>query len=172
MALKLILMRHAKSDWGTPGQDDFDRPLNGRGRNSANAMAGWLLENGHVPDTVLVSGAKRTVETWDRMSRIMAGLTLMESVPALYLSAAETILNVIRTRSAGALLVICHNPGISEFARRIVTTPPDDDRFQSYPTAATTVIEFDADRWDQVTWASGNVLQFAVPRDLLDQTPG
>lgn len=28
----LILVRHAKSDWGNPGLDDFDRPLNERGK--------------------------------------------------------------------------------------------------------------------------------------------
>ena len=30
---QLILIRHAKSDWGNPGLDDFDRPLNERGKN-------------------------------------------------------------------------------------------------------------------------------------------
>ena len=29
--LRLILMRHAKSDWSTPSNGDHDRPLNKRG---------------------------------------------------------------------------------------------------------------------------------------------
>ena len=37
MTQRLILMRHAKSDWDDPLLDDRDRPLNGRGRRSAVA---------------------------------------------------------------------------------------------------------------------------------------
>ncbi len=29
---KLLLIRHAKSDWGQPGQKDHERPLNEKGR--------------------------------------------------------------------------------------------------------------------------------------------
>ena len=36
---QLILIRHAKSDWGNPGLDDFDRPLNERGKKDAPVMA-------------------------------------------------------------------------------------------------------------------------------------
>lgn len=168
MSLKLILTRHAKSSWTDPGQDDADRPLNDRGRTSAQALAGWMLENGHVPDTVLVSGARRTVETWERMARVIAGPVVVETAPKLYLGAAETILEVIRTRSAASLLVICHNPGIADFAQRIVSSPPEDDRFVTYPTGATTVLMFEADTWDELQWSSGAATHFVVPRDLLD----
>ena len=34
---RLILMRHAKSDWSASG-DDHSRPLNARGMDSAPAM--------------------------------------------------------------------------------------------------------------------------------------
>jgi len=37
MSLKLILMRHAKSGWDDP-VEDHDRPLNSRGRISAEVM--------------------------------------------------------------------------------------------------------------------------------------
>ncbi len=167
MALTLILTRHAKSAWDDPTLDDFDRTLNGRGRKSARAIGEWLAKEGYLPDEVLVSGARRTVETWERMAKTLPDTTTMKSAPALYHGSADMILNVIRTQSAPTLMVICHNPGIAEFAERIVSRAPDHPRFFDYPTAATTVISFDVSNWRDVGWSSGTVLDFVVPRELL-----
>lgn len=166
MPLTLILMRHAKSAWDDPKQDDFDRPLNARGRKSADAVAHWLIDNGYLPDVVVVSGARRTVETWARMAALMPDTATMESNPALYMASAETILGVLRSARSPSVMLICHNPGIAECAERIVQAPPDHPRFQDYPTAAVTVIEFDGDTWRDVAWGSGSVLDFIIPADL------
>uniref|UniRef100_UPI0035189862 SixA phosphatase family protein n=1 Tax=Nioella sp. TaxID=1912091 RepID=UPI0035189862 len=61
---RLILMRHAKSDWSL-GQPDAARPLNARGQRSAEAMGDWLREKGYLPDQILCSSAQRTRETLD-----------------------------------------------------------------------------------------------------------
>ena len=63
MSLKLILMRHAKSGWDDP-VEDHDRPLNSRGRISAEVMGKWLQAKGHLPQEALVSTARRTTETF------------------------------------------------------------------------------------------------------------
>lgn len=167
MSLTLILMRHAKSDWDA-GLDDFERPLNQRGRDAAPAIANWLVDHGHRPDVVLVSGARRTVETWERMASAMPETVTVQSVPALYHSGPATILSVLHRQSAPSLMLIAHNPGIAAFAYQIVDAPPDHPKFSQYPTAATTVIGFDKDDWRDVTWGTGTVLDFTVPRDLTE----
>ncbi|MDJ0638920.1 MAG: histidine phosphatase family protein [Paracoccaceae bacterium] len=168
MSRTLILMRHAKSAWDDASLDDFDRPLNDRGRRSAPAIADWLVQLGHLPDVVLVSGARRTVETWQRMAKKMPETATMESAPALYLASPDTILNVLKSQAAQSIMMIGHNPGIAEFAARIVSKPPDHPKFESYPTAAATIINFDIAAWSDVTWASGTVQGFVVPRELID----
>ena len=60
MTRTLILTRHAKSSWDDPFLNDHDRPLNKRGRKSAPVIAGWLRENGWLPDEVLSSTSART----------------------------------------------------------------------------------------------------------------
>ena len=55
---RLLIMRHAKSDWGTPGEPDFDRPLAKRGQRDAPRMGEWLRAQGLVPDLVLASPAR------------------------------------------------------------------------------------------------------------------
>ena len=53
---------------------------------------------------------------------------------------------------------------MGEFAARLVTAPPDDPDFDRYPTAATTVIDFeDGTRLD---WGTGRLRAFVVPKDL------
>lgn len=167
MSVTLILMRHAKSAWDDPKLDDFERTLNARGRKAAPAIADWLVSGGYLPDTVVVSSARRTVETWERMANRMPETATMESAPALYHAGPEVILNVLKSQTAPSVMLICHNPGIAEFAERIVQSPPDHPKFRSYPTAATAVIAFDTDDWSEIDWGTGRVVDFTVPSDLI-----
>ena len=92
----------------------------------------------------------------------------MESNPALYLATADIILATLKTQTAPSVMVVCHNPGIAEFAERILRTPPDHAKFHHYPTAATTIIGFDAKEWSDIAWQQGTALDFTTPRDLED----
>ncbi len=53
MERKLLLVRHAKSDWGNPQTPDYDRPLNSRGLHDAPMMGGRLKTMGLVPDLII-----------------------------------------------------------------------------------------------------------------------
>ncbi|MBT8455830.1 MAG: histidine phosphatase family protein [Rhodobacteraceae bacterium] len=167
MSLTLILTRHAKSSWHDATLDDFDRPLNGRGKKSAAAIGVWLAERDLVPGEVYVSGARRTVDTWSGIAAAFPSAPPMRSDPALYHASAPTILRVLRTATAPIAMVIAHNPGIGEFAERIVSEPPDDARFLAYPTGATSVIQFPATDWHDVDWAQGQIVEFLAPRDIV-----
>ena len=166
MPLTLILTRHAKSAWDDPSLDDFERPLNGRGRSAALKIGQWLISEGHLPDTVLVSGARRTVETWGRMSEIMPATATMVSEPALYLATSDIILSVLRARKSPVIMLIAHNPGIADFAERILAESPRHEKFLKYPTGATTIIEFKASSWLEIGWGEGKLIDFVVPREL------
>ncbi len=60
---RLLLMRHAKSDWNQPGLNDRQRPLNERGEKAANLMGNWLVQQNLIPDVILASPANRTQQT-------------------------------------------------------------------------------------------------------------
>lgn len=168
MSRTLILMRHAKSGWDDPTLDDTDRPLNDRGRKAAPLIADWLAQNQYLPEKALVSSARRTLETWERMANRLPGTLSVESTAALYLAGPDVILNAIKNQTAASLLVICHNPGIAMFAEQIVASPPNHRGFSRYPTAATCVISFNGDAWSNINWRQGKVVDFTVPRDLAD----
>lgn len=168
MTLTLILTRHAKSDWGTPGRPDFDRPLNDRGRRSATALGRWLAESGYRPAEVILSGALRTVETWEGMAAAFAPAPAVRTERRLYDAPSERMLAVLREQTADPVLVIGHNPGIGEFATRLAIAPPAHERFEDYPTGATTVFRFFRETWADVGWGEGEVADFTTPRQLTD----
>ncbi|NKX45376.1 SixA phosphatase family protein [Roseicyclus persicicus] len=166
MTLTLILTRHAKSGWDDPALDDHDRPLNARGQADAPRIGGWLRSKGYLPDRALVSSARRTQETWERLSPELGRPVPMTVVPALYHAEAGEILGQLRRAEGRTVMVIGHNPGIGEFAHRIVEDPAEHPRFLDYPTCATLVAEFPGETWGDVDWWSGRVVDFVVPRDL------
>lgn len=164
MTRTLILMRHAKSSWDTPLLTDHARPLNKRGRNSAKALGDWLRDATYLPDEVLSSDAERTQET-------LQGLAL--DCPAtwradLYHAEPDAMLDCLRGATGQVVLMIGHNPGIAAFAGDLVDRPPPHDRFHDYPTGATLVVRFAIDDWQDLEPCTGQVMDFVVPRELMD----
>ncbi len=165
MTLTLILMRHAKSDWSEPGQDDFDRRLNERGRRAAPLMGRWLADKEYIPEVALVSAARRTVETWDYVANSLPGVRT-EVVQSLYLAGPDAMLRLLGQRRETRVLLLAHNPGIGECAALFAKSPPEHPRFEDYPTGATTVFDFDAETWKDAGWHRGAVRAFMVPSDV------
>lgn len=160
---RLVLMRHAKSDRGDPALPDHARPLNKRGRRSARALGDWLRAEALLPDEILCSSAARTQETCARL-----GLPLAPDLrERLYMAEPEAMLAEVQGAHGDTVLMIGHNPGIAEFAARLLATPPAHERFDDYPTGATLVAGFDIPDWSALREGTGRALRFVIPRELL-----
>lgn len=163
---RLILTRHAKSSWDDPASPDHDRPLNERGRTAAADLGQWLASRGYVPEEVLCSDAVRTQSTWEGIAPALPGTPILTLKPTLYHAAADVMLAVLRHAAADVVMMIGHNPGISEFAQKIVAHAPQNDNFAHYPTGATLVCDFAIDSWSEAAWGLGVVDDFIVPREI------
>jgi len=166
MSLTLILTRHAKSDWGDPMLDDHDRPLNARGQRDAPKIGAWLKDKGYVPDKVTLSSARRAQETWGSIAPVIGGRPKVSTVEKLYHAAPETLLAYSRGSYADTHMIVGHNPGIADFAERLLFSRPDHPRFADFPTCATLVVDCDESDWRDVQWGVGRVLDFVTPHDL------
>ncbi|WP_439521107.1 SixA phosphatase family protein [Marivita sp.] len=160
---RLILMRHAKSDWSASG-DDHDRPLNKRGRASAPAMGQWLKDQGWLPDEVLCSTATRTRQTLDLLG--LPDLPTRFERP-LYLAEPDGMVTILKTATADTVLLLGHNFGIAECAHQLVSEWPEHPRFMDYPTCATSLISFDVDTWEDLHPGTGHCEAFSIPRDAM-----
>lgn len=117
--MKLVLIRHGKSDWHS-GKDDYNRPLNKRGLKDAPMMALRLKEMGIVPDRILTSPALRALTT----ARLMADVFQVEEVdeiPSLYLASGDDIIKTAlhAIGKYDCVFVFGHNPGMSIASTRI-----------------------------------------------------
>lgn len=166
MTLTLTIIRHAKSAWGDPAIQDLARPLNDRGRRSADALGRWLAGRANPPTHALCSPATRTRETWERIAAALDTPTV-DHLDALYGAGPDLLLAAIASAAARSLALVGHNPGIAAFADAMAWQRPNDSRFLRYPTGATTVLTFEAEGWDDVGPGTGKVTDFVVPRDLI-----
>jgi phosphohistidine phosphatase len=164
---RLILTRHAKSSWDDPLLPDHDRPLNDRGRGAATDLGDWLASRGYLPQEVLCSDALRTRQTWEGIAARLPATPRLVLKPALYLAGPDVMLAVLRHATADTVMMIGHNPGIADFAARLVPRPPRHEAFARYPTGATLVAEFGVASWDEAGFGAGSVSDFVVPRELV-----
>ena len=124
-ARTLVLLRHAKAD-DPPGLADVDRPLVMRGGLDAKAAGAWLASRKLVPDVVVCSPARRTRQTWHNVAVGLAEAGV-EGGPAvsyerqLYGGDADDLLDLVRIidEGAGTVLVIGHNPTVSDASIRL-----------------------------------------------------
>lgn len=144
---KLVLIRHAKSDWNNPWLEDHDRPLAERGLKDAPTMANRLKKRNLNPEIILSSTALRAVET----AKITAKeLNFPEEEICfeknLYHSSAGTILKYIHHQkdSKNTLLIFGHNPGLNELISFL------GGKIENLPTSGQFGFILKSDRWNDL----------------------
>lgn len=172
---RLLLLRHAKAVPGSTKSGDHGRPLNERGRLDAPRMGIAMQHKRFLPDRVLCSTSRRTLETWEHVAPELDDKPEVNFSDELYLAPWKLIANVVRAlpRTVNAVLVVGHNPGLEECARALARKPRSDaerERLdtltEKFPTAALAVLDFDVDTWSEVAPDTGALVDFIRPRSL------
>jgi phosphohistidine phosphatase len=153
----LVLVRHAKSDWGDPQLADHDRPLNDRGLRDAPVLAGRLAATGFRPDVLLSSTALRARTT----ARFFAEALGVESElrDELYGAPARTLLATAAATGAARVLLVAHDPGMSSLAGALSR-----GGIGSMPTCAVATFHWATDEWDVATATDPDDWDFDSPR--------
>ncbi len=160
----LLIIRHAKSSWGIGMLNDFDRPLNDRGKGDAPSMAQRLLEKKIKLDHFISSPAKRAKTTAVIFAeKYKFPENAIELVPSLYHASPVTFFSVIETISNqyNNVAVFSHNPGITEFANRLT----DKVRIDNMPTCGIFAIKIYSNKWKDFSVAKKEFLFFDYPKN-------
>src|SRR6476661_3271874 len=107
----LLLLRHAKSSRDDAALNDFDRPLNDRGKDDAKLVGRWLARQQIVLDGVISSPAKRARRTAEIFLKA-ADVSLAASFDArIYEAGLEQLLAIVSAidPSLNTVLLIGHN---------------------------------------------------------------
>ncbi|MBC5839645.1 SixA phosphatase family protein [Flavobacterium muglaense] len=158
---KLILIRHAKSNWDTPLKD-IDRPLDQRGFKDAHLVS--LHINNFIPKKFLIwsSVAKRASDTAVIFAQNI--LYPIESIlykEALYTFDENQLEKIIKSCSDtyDSLILFGHNGAITNFVNKF-----GDVFIGNVPTSGFVSIEFDTDYWETIN--HGTTKKIIIPKDL------
>jgi phosphohistidine phosphatase len=167
---RLLLLRHAKSDW-PEGLDDSLRPLTERGRSDAPEMGKAIARAGIAPDFALVSVAVRTRQTWDFISPHFGKNVPMREESGLYAASEKDILSFVRATpdDAETLMIVGHNPGLERLARSFAKSGDADAirRIEKkYPTCGLAVMELPIHAWKDAAPPAGRLELFLTPKTL------
>ncbi len=158
---RLILMRHAEAGWHI-NMDDHERPLSASGIRDAKKIGSWLKEKAYMPDEVISSTSVRTRETLSYL--LLDCPQIFER--SLYLADADQMKSTLQTLLSETVILLAHNPGITELAYDLMKHEEKHENFMDFPAASTLVIDFKADRWSEVKSDSGIFVDFVMPLHL------
>ncbi len=169
---ELLVLRHAKSSWDEVDAADHDRQLSPRGIKAARKMGALIAERGWLPERVLCSTAKRTVETLTlaRAEWPETGPLQLSELASLYLATPSRLLEIVRRQpdDVGRLLLIGHNPGLQTFVTRLAG---HGDRQllaaveSKFPTAALAYLTCPLGSWRELGWGMATLADYQTPRD-------
>jgi phosphohistidine phosphatase SixA len=133
MLENLILLRHAKAEPQAPDGSDFERLLTHEGEDDAARICKLLVDAGAKPTRIVSSPAKRALATADRARGAFGEVALVEDAEIFEATPGGLLEVLARHRDTRELLVIGHNPGLSELAGLLLYGRSEDLR--SLPTA-------------------------------------
>ena len=162
---RLLLMRHAKSDWVT-GDGDPLRPLARRGVRDAVKMGKWFSDL-RLPHIILCSTARRTTETLDFLE-IGSGrnlISITKNINELYHCSFDSLREIIEGCDVqGDVMVIGHNPALEQLLLWLL----EDTKFlhtyqKPFPTGAIYELRIEAGL-AKLEKGSATVLNFMRPK--------
>ncbi len=150
---QLILFRHAKSSWDDD-VGDADRPLAGRGERDAPRMGKRLKARAaRARICIVASHATRAQRTAELVAKAL-GIKRKEvrTERALYLASPDDILGVVAAQddSLSCLLVVGHNPGLTELVNRLLP----DLALDNLPTSGAVAIDLSTTSWSSAASAA------------------
>jgi phosphohistidine phosphatase len=173
--MRLMLLRHAKSDWSRASLGDHERRLNARGRKAAPKVGAYMARHALLPDLVVASTATRARDTLDLVLAAFKHVPKVAHDARLYEAEAGALLDVLKETPRGtqSLLLVGHNPGLAELAALLIAAGNAEARAHlaaKFPTAALAVIDFKLDDWSKLRPCSGRLDRFVIPRGLKGET--
>ena len=160
----LYLIRHAKSSWDDPFLDDFDRPLNKRGRADAPRMGKRLKEKSIHPDLMVSSPAERALSTCLIIAeKIGYRVHDIHTDRRLYHASEDQWLSIVRefNDANDEVAMFGHNPGLTEFVNKLNRAFVTDN----VPTCGIACMKFPVESWKEVKWGTGEIDFFDFPKN-------
>ena len=159
----IILVRHAKSSWKDPSLDDFDRPLNKRGKKNAPFMGEKLKERQIMPDIVLSSPAKRARKTAIAITKAI-GYSKKKIIfdENMYHGGARYLFKMVQNLDDKheTVMLFGHSPDFNDLANMLLKK----NSVHNIVTSAVYCIQLNVDQWQKVREGKGEYVFYDYPK--------
>ena len=162
---EIILVRHAKSDWGTEFLKDIDRHLNERGYRDAYFSSEWFLKNKNKPGLIISSTATRALSTALLFTRALGhSMTHFKLEENIYEASLDKLVAVIKSQdnTFNSMMLFGHNPSLTNICNHF----SDDLFFDDIPTCGIVSYNFQVTSWSDIRSKSGKLNYFQFPKDF------
>ena len=157
----LLIIRHAKSDWGDGGLSDIERPLADRGLKDAKMM-GEVLEKKEIKPGIMISSPALRAFSTCRIIADKLGYdrNAIKVEQVLYFGEIGEILKMLEKYlpTAQTICIFGHNPTFSELANNLCP-----DFGTEMPTCSVVSLELDTKN-KSIKPGSAKLLWFDYPK--------
>ena len=158
----VLFVRHAKSSWKFPDLTDFQRPLNKRGLRDAPVMGKRLRKRGMFPDLIISSPAVRAYTTAKFIAKEVGYKPkAIQQEQKVYEASRETVLNILRQlpNDKNIVFIFGHNQTFTTLANYF-----SDDYIDNVPTSGMVAVNFDIDKWKDLSQKNSHFSFFDYPK--------
>ena len=159
----LLVVRHAKSSWDIGSMNDFERPLNDRGKKDAPIMARRLEDKKILIDAFVSSPAKRAKKTAELFCSVYdKPADEIIFISKLYHAPVDVFYEVVEELddSFSKVAIFSHNPGITEFVNTLI----EGVEIDNLPTCGMFAIQLQAEKWKDFKKSTKEFLFFDYPK--------
>jgi phosphohistidine phosphatase len=165
----VLLLRHAKSDWASPGLADFDRPLAKRGLEDASRMGRVLANFGIAPDRIMSSPARRAKQTAELVADACEYKKPIIWDDGFYGAGPEDLIEALQRLpdSLERVMLVGHNPTMEETVTALLMgdeAGAEDRLGIKMPTAALICLELPVGEWATLEPGQAILNWFLIPK--------
>lgn len=164
---RILILRHAKSDWSNPALADFDRPLAERGLKDAPRMGKALAQFRQAPDIIIASPARRAKQTAELAAQACNFQGTIRWDDSFYPGSSSDLLAALRALpdTIKRPMLVGHNPVFADTAALLCnphsTGKSEDIRL---PTAGLICFEAHIANWAALEPGDGVLRWFLIPK--------
>jgi phosphohistidine phosphatase len=155
---RLVVVRHAKSDW-PEGVPDDQRPLAPRGRRNAPGAGRWLRDEVGRIDLAVCSPALRARQTWELVAAELDPPPRVLVDERVYAASADALLSVVQDlpTDVGTAALVGHNPGLQDLVELL------SGELRELKTSSIAVLNWPGD-WLDAAPGVATLASYATPR--------
>jgi phosphohistidine phosphatase len=160
----LYIVRHGKSSWEDPSLSDHDRPILSTGIKKTKRIAKFLQNKKLKPGLLLSSSAKRAYQTAEIIADAIGyPKEKIKKESNLYHASPDGIYSELfgLPDDLDSVMIFGHNPSFTYFVNYFLSPT-----IENLPTSGTVSINFDCDKWNQISDSKFHVNFVVFPRML------